>query len=126
MNNILSLDVDSTLMTFEYPKLGLDIGAIPYLIKLQEMGVKMILNTMRCGKELEDADTWLKQRGIVVWGLNKNPTQKSWTDSPKVYAHLYVDDAAFGCPLVLDKEKSDRPFVNWDIVGPELIRWASQ
>ena len=49
-------------------------------------------------------------------GSNINPTQKSWTDSPKVYANLYIDDAALGCPLTIDNDFSDRPYVDWKAI----------
>ena len=50
-------------------------------------------------------------------GINEDPDQKEWTQSPKVYANLYIDDAALGCPLIFNPELSDRPFVNW----PEVL-----
>ena len=37
--------------------------------------------------------------GIEFFGVNCNPAQASWTTSPKIYSHVYVDDAAAGCPL---------------------------
>ena len=59
----------------------------------------------------------MKENGIELYGANKNPTQKRWTNSPKVYAHLYIDDAALGCPLKMDLSISDRPFVDWEAVS---------
>ena len=53
---------------------------------------------------------------IPLFGANENPTQKSWTTSPKVHANLYIDDAALGCPLIFDHAISSRPFVNWVMV----------
>ena len=52
-----------------------------------------------------------------MFGINENPTQKRWTNSPKVYTHMYIDDAALGCPLKMDLNLSDRPFVDWEIVS---------
>ena len=35
-----------------------------------------------------------------------------WTTSPKAFAHVYIDDAAYGCPL-LHPPGFHRPCVNW-------------
>jgi hypothetical protein len=33
-----------------------------------------------------------------------------------VYANAYIDDAAWGCPLKLDLELSNRFFVDWPTI----------
>lgn len=109
----IAVDFDGTCVTHEYPNIGKDIGAVPVLKKLADSGYKIILNTMRSGQELEDAVGWFKNNEITLFAANENPTQKYWTKSPKVYAHLYIDDAALGCPLKIDPTVSDRPFVDW-------------
>jgi hypothetical protein len=86
-----------------------------------ESGHKLILNTMRSGDELADAVQWFIDNDIPLYGVNENPSQKSWTSSPKVYAHLYIDDAALGCLLKMDPAVSDRPFVNWEAVEEHLM-----
>lgn len=68
---------------------------------------------MRSGKELAAAIKWFIDNDIPLFGSNENPTQKSWTTSPKVHANLYIDDAALGCPLKMEPNVSDRPFVDW-------------
>ena len=109
----IAIDFDGTCVTHDYPRIGKDIHAIPVLKKLVSNGHKLILNTMRSGKELDDAVNWFKENNIELFGINENPTQQRWTNSPKVYAHMYIDDAAFGCPLLNIPEISDRSFVNW-------------
>lgn len=109
----IAIDFDGTCVTHEYPNVGKDIHAIPVLKKLIENGHKLILNTMRDKEELQDAVNWFEENGLELFGVNNNPTQISWTTSPKVYAHLYIDDAALGCPLLNIPEISNRPFVNW-------------
>ena len=109
----IAVDFDGTCVTHDYPRIGKEIGAPKVLKRLVEAGHKLILNTMRSGKELQDAIHWFNENGIELYGVNENPTQKHWTTSPKVYAHMYIDDAAFGCPLLNIPEISDRPFVNW-------------
>jgi hypothetical protein len=56
-----------------------------------------------------------------LFGINENPTQKSWTASPKVYAHIYIDDAALGCPLTTDSFVT-KPYVDWSEVEKQLIK----
>lgn len=112
----IAVDFDGTCVSHEYPSVGKDIGAVPVLKKLTANGHKLILNTMRSGDDLADAVKWFEKNEISLYGINNNPSQKFWTDSPKVYAHLYIDDAALGCPLIFDHAISSRPFVNWVMV----------
>ena len=114
---IIGIDFDGTCVTHDYPRIGKEIGAIEVLKRLVEAGHKLILNTMRSGKELQDAIDWFNENGIELYGVNENPTQKRWTQSPKVYAHLYIDDAALGCPLRMNSALSERPFVDWEVVS---------
>ena len=112
---IIAIDFDGTCVTHEYPKVGKDIGAVPVLKAMTNAGHRLILYTMRAEKELEDAVNWFKENDIPLYGINENPTQKSWTKSPKIYAQVYIDDAAFGCP-VLQYPFVGRPFVNWESI----------
>ena len=118
----IAIDFDGTCVTHDYPRIGKEIGATKVLKRLVEAGHKLILNTMRSDKELQDAVNWFKKNGIELYGVNENPTQKRWTNSPKVYAHMYIDDAAFGCPLINAPELSNRPFVDWDSIDLQLIQ----
>ena len=117
----IAVDFDGTCVTHDYPRIGKEIGATKVLKRLVEAGHKLILNTMRSGKELQDAIHWFNTNGIELYGVNENPTQKRWTTSPKVYANMYIDDAAFGCPLRNVPDFSDRPFVDWDSIWRKLI-----
>ena len=116
---IIAIDFDGTCVTHEYPKIGKDIGAVDTLRALEAKGHKLMLWTMRCNKELEEAMEWFDQNEISLWSVNKNPTQ-SWTTSPKQYAHLYIDDTALGCPLKYDPWLSKRPYVDWEQVNKYL------
>lgn len=116
----IAVDFDGTCVTHDYPNIGKDIGAVPVLKKLTDSGHKIILNTMRSGDKLEEAMQWFTDNNIPLYGANENPTQKSWTKSPKVFANLYIDDAALGCPLIFDHAVSSRPFVNWNAVEEYL------
>ncbi|WPJ72121.1 hypothetical protein DEEACLCL_00104 [Salmonella phage CRW-SP2] len=111
---IIAIDFDGTCVAHEYPKVGRDIGAVPVLKSMVQKGHQLVLFTMRSGEELEDAVWWFRSHDIPLFGVNTNPTQKSWTDSPKAYAQMYIDDAALGCPLVYPD--SGRPYVAWGAV----------
>jgi hypothetical protein len=126
---IIAIDFDGTCVTHEFPKVGKDIGAVPVLKQIVNDGHHLVLFTMRSdivnptgednelhlesGNYLSDAVQWFKDNDIPLYGIQSNPTQHSWTTSPKAYAQLYIDDAALGCPLIVDETKSERPFVNW-------------
>jgi len=115
-DKIIAVDFDGTCVTHEYPKIGRYIGAEPVLSKMVEAGAKLILFTMRSGKELEDAVNWFKEKNIPLFGINENPEQKSWTTSPKPYAHIYIDDAAITAPLCFGLT-GERPYIAWDEIN---------
>lgn len=103
---IIGIDFDGTCVTHDFPKIGKDIGAVPVLKELVANGHKLILFTMRSDKEdvstddyeinnqsgkyLSEAVQWFKDNDIPLYGINENPGQKSWTDSPKPYCHIYI------------------------------------
>lgn len=116
----ICIDFDGTCVTHEYPDIGRDIGAVPVLRKLVDKGHKLILHTMRHGDSLEAALAWFTINQIPIYAANTNPTQKRWTQSPKIYANLYIDDAALGCPLAITRDDA-RQFVDWVRVEQLLI-----
>lgn len=120
----IGIDFDGTCVTHEYPKIGKDIGAIPVLKSLVQKGHQLILFTMRSDRTLTDAVNWFKENDIPLYGIQTNPTQLSWTKSPKAYCHLYIDDAGLGCPIKVDINISDRPFVDWDVAEKMLQRYS--
>jgi len=117
---IIAVDFDGTCVEHRYPAIGAEVpGVVDTLRDLVSAGHKLILWTMRSGERLTEAVLWFQDRGIDLWDRNRNPMQKSWTSSPKVFAHVYIDDAAFGCPLVHPDE--GRPYVNWWAVREKLL-----
>jgi len=117
---IVAIDFDGTCVEHKYPIVGNDLPeCVEWLREWTKSGIQLILYTMRDKKELEDAIRWFLERNIPLIGINKNPYQDEWTSSPKVYANLYVDDAALGCPLVFPI--NSRPYVDWSIVGPLVL-----
>ena len=122
-NKIIAVDFDGTIVTHMYPAIGKEVpNCFKVLTKLQEQGTLLILWTTRSGKELQEAVDYCASKGITFWGINRNPLQAEWTDSPKAYAPIYIDDAALGCPIIADKSGSNRPMVNWRDVEALLQR----
>jgi hypothetical protein len=111
----IAVDFDGTCVTHRYPAVGEDIGAVPVLKELASNGHDLILWTMRSGNELLDAVKWFHENDIPLFGIQTNPTQSKWTESPKAYAQVYIDDAALGCPLVNDH-------VDWNAVREWLVK----
>lgn len=121
-NKIIAVDFDGTIVAHAYPNIGREVpNAIRVLKKLQEQGTQLILWTMRSGDKLDEAVRYCEEKGITFWGINQNPVQSEWTDSPKAYAPIYIDDAALGCPMLWD-EGTQRNMVNWRDVEAILIR----
>ena len=139
------VDFDGTCVTHDFPKIGKEIGAAKVLKELTDKGHQLILFTMRSdivnptgednelhlvsGNYLTEAVNWFKQHDIPLYGIQTNPTQHTWTTSPKAYGHLMIDDSALGIPLITfysDEEEyeyflkhrpySKRPYVNWEEV----------
>ena len=113
---VIAVDFDGTCVEHNYPAIGMDVeGAVEVLRTLNKHGHRIILNTMRSGQRLEAAVRWFRDRKIELWAVNRNPEQEQWTSSPKVYADIYIDDSALGCPLIF-LEGMRRPVVNWSKV----------
>ena len=109
---VIAVDFDGTCVTHEYPGVGRSIGAEPVLKELAALGARIVLWTMRSGPKLDDAVKWFAAAGIPLWGVQRNPEQSTWTDSPKCYAQVYIDDAALGAPLC--HPLGERPYLDWD------------
>jgi hydroxymethylpyrimidine pyrophosphatase-like HAD family hydrolase len=113
---IIAVDFDGTVVDHRYPEIGADApGAVDTLRALVKDGHDLILFTMRSGYHLGEAIEWFKYKGIHLHGIQYNPSQHSWSQSNKCYAQLYIDDAAFGCPLI-QPEGFERPCVDWSKV----------
>lgn len=112
---------DGTCVTHNYPKVGEDVGADLWLRSAVVMGAKLILWTMRYGEKLDEALKWCNNHDVTIWAVNENPTQPEWSDSPKIYGTIYVDDSALGIPLKRHGSR-ERWVVDWEEAGPELLR----
>ncbi|MDE2097701.1 MAG: hypothetical protein KGL39_10670 [Patescibacteria group bacterium] len=127
----LAIDFDGTIVEHRFPEIGPPCpGAFDWLKRYQEHGARLILWTMRSdgrkgdgpenGPVLTQAVEFCRAHGVDFYGVNRNPDQH-WSGSPKAYAHVYVDDAAFDCPMVESMEAGKPPHVDWSRVGPELM-----
>ena len=73
-------------------------------------------------RDWKEAVEYLTKEGIKFYGINVNPDQHTWSESNKQYAHIYIDDAAFGCPLRDHPcATSNKKCVDWSIVGPAVM-----
>jgi len=131
---IIAVDFDGTLVDHRFPDIGREVPAAFEWLKLcQQAGARLILWTVRAdggeggpsdsplGDYLRHAVEFCQARGIEFWAVNENPEQASWSTSPKAYAHIYIDDAAYGCPLRENPRMGGRPYVDWRIVGPSVL-----
>lgn len=117
----ICIDFDGTIVKHDYPNIGEPVPhAIEAIKWFQSNGHEIILFTMRGGKYLDDAVNYLEDNGIELFGVNTNPIQKTWTDSPKAYGEIYIDDSAVGCPLIY--VENERPYVDWKGILRILIK----
>lgn len=98
MNKIIAVDFDGTLCKSKWPDIGdPNYKLIKYLIDEQKAGSKIILWTCRCGKYLNNAIDWCKDRGLYFDAVNSNldeHTELFENDSRKIFANVYIDDRA--------------------------------
>ena len=129
---IIAVDFDGTIVEHCFPLLG---GPVPlafdYLKQFRDRGARLMLWTMRSdmpnGDYLSQAVQLCLDNGVEFDFINRNPEQDGWTTSHKQYANLYIDDAAFGCPLIHPSysdgdPRDNRPYVDWSIVGPSVLK----
>lgn len=120
INLTISVDFDGTVVSHEYPKVGDEVPHAVRVLKKLAKDHDLIIYTMRSGIELMHAVAWFEERGIPYKSANYNEDQKAWTDSPKIYADIYIGDDAEGCPLISMTGKS-RPVVDWAKIEDSLI-----
>lgn len=115
---VFAVDFDGTVVFHKFPNVGAAVpGAIDTLRYILSHGGRIVLNTMRSDNPersfLTEAVQWFSLYDIPLYGINRNPGQASWTSSPKVYAHYYIDDAALGAPLKYDPSLCEKMFIDW-------------
>lgn len=116
----ICVDFDGTVVSWDFPKIGQDIGAVPVLKRLVDNGHKIILLTMRSGETLQDAVEWFKSNDIPLYDVNNNKSQWRWSASRKTHGDLFIEDQALNAPLKYDLSISPRPFYDWKL-AEELL-----
>jgi len=123
---VVAVDFDGTLVKFEYPDIGEEVPhAFEYLDRFAAVGIKIILWTCRGSQsKLQEAVQYLFENDVPLHGINDNNAQKLWSDSAKAHAHIYIDDAALGCPLIHGCHS--RPYVDWNRAGQYVLEMHKQ
>ena len=92
----IAVDFDGTLCENCWPEIGeANEELIDWLVGWRKQGNKLILWTNRCGKTLEQAVEWCKDRGLEFDTVNENLPERVefFGDDPrKVSADYYSDD----------------------------------
>lgn len=93
---IISVDFDGVLHSGSYPNIGKPNNRlIAYLINCRKCGIKVILNTMREGKLLDDAVSFCKSKNLIFDAVNDNlpeMVEMYGHNSRKIGADFYIDD----------------------------------
>lgn len=94
MKKIISIDFDGTLVTNEYPSIGMPNFELIDFIKKNRNKYIFILNTLRKGAELEQAISFMKLQSIEFDYINENTKELigKYGDSRKIAADYYIDD----------------------------------
>ena len=124
----IGFDFEGTICAHAWPLLG---DPVPHALNSlallrREYGARLILLTIRSGDSLQEAVDYIESQGIILYGINHNPSQKQWSSSAKIHCDVYIDDAAVGCPLLYTFTK--RPVVDWNMVVmmlPEILKRLS-
>jgi len=130
-HTVIAVGFDGTIVQHRFPDIGPPVpGALHWLKRYEQAGAGIILWTLRtfsflCDEDerydtLAPAENYLRDNGLVPWGVNSDPLAWTLLDT-KIQAHVYIDDKAFGCPLVHPIGEG-RPYVDWSVVGPAVMR----
>ena len=120
---VIAVDFDGTLAQDDFPHVGVQIGAFPWLRRIkEEPDIYLVLWTCRTGTPLQEAVDFCVQMGVEFDSVNEHsPLGKEFVNpGRKIGADIYIDDKALGCPLRQDSVTS-KPYADWDIIGPEVL-----
>ncbi len=100
MANIkIAIDFDGTIVEHKYPEIGKEkLFAFETLRELQKKGCKLILWTVRSGKELEEAVEFCRNKGVEFYAVNKNYPEEVIDENlvRKIEVDIYIDDRNVG------------------------------
>ena len=95
----IAVDFDGTIVEHQYPEIGKEkLFAFRTLKELEKKGARLILWTIRTGKELDEAVEYCRKNGIEFYAVNKNYPEEvpDETVSRKIDADIYIDDKNLG------------------------------
>jgi hypothetical protein len=95
----IAVDFDGTIVDHDYPGIGKEkLFAFQTLKELEKLGARLILWTIRTGKELDEAVEYCRMNGIEFYAVNKNYPEEIIDDttSRKINADIYIDDKNIG------------------------------
>jgi len=127
---IISVDFDGTVVDDSFPEVGTDLPlAVESLHEIVDKGHNIILFTMRGttakslsgNSVLEDAVNWYRERRLPLFGINRNPQQFAWTNSPKPHSDIFIDDRCACIPLI-QKRWMKAPGIDWETVMKSIRR----
>ena len=97
---IIAVDFDGTIVEHKYPEIGNERPFATYTLrKLIEDRHRLILWTVRRGKELQEAVDWCKERGVEFYAVNRKfpeETVETHGGYSKINAELFIDDCNLG------------------------------
>lgn len=97
---IIAVDFDGTIVEHKYPEIGEERPfAISTLRLLASQHHRLILWTVRRGKQLEEAVEWCRSRGVDFYAVNKNFPEEILEDGDcfsKINADIFIDDCNLG------------------------------
>lgn len=95
----IAVDFDDTIVENAYPRIGKPkLFAFETLIALQKKGFRLILWTVRTGKELDEAVEFCRQNGVEFYAVNSNYPEEVFdpTVARKIEADIFIDDRNIG------------------------------
>lgn len=112
---IIAVDFDGTIVEHEFPNIGKERpGAIDTLKKLSQQH-KIILWTVRQGKDLQAAVDFCGKRGLNFYAVNCDTPGGTWDGkgARKLRADLFIDDANLG------------GLPDWDVIYEMIVTHSS-
>ncbi len=97
-SKIIAIDFDGTIVENRYPKIGKEMPfAFQTLKMLQNDGHRLILWTVRVGRELDEALEFCRKNGVEFYAANENFQGEEMKGAPrKLNADIFVDDRNVG------------------------------
>lgn len=93
----IAVDFDGTIVRDRYPEIGSEMPfALQTLKMLQAEHHRLILWTVREGRDLDAALEWCRRRGLEFYAVNKDFPEETRAHSRKLKADLFIDDRQVG------------------------------